>query len=438
MFRYYVWLALRSLRRNPVLTALMVAAIGLGIGASMTTLSLFRAMSGDPIPWKSSRLFTPIIDNWGPDQREKTGEPGQDMLSYTDAMALLNTHAAQRQAAMYATGFAVLPPDPKQNPFQADARATGADFFSMFEVPFKYGTPWGAADDEARADVVVLGKKLNDKLFGGANSVGKTVNLDNRDYRVVGVLDEWSPQPRFYDVMDQTFGDVEMLFLPFSTAIGRQMDVWGNNNCAGPSAVPPGWDGHLHSECTWVQFWAELDTAEQAQHYRSMLDGYAAEQQRTGRFHWAPLTRLYDVKKWFDVQHVVPDESRILVVVSFGFLFVCLVNAVGLMLAKFMTRASEIGVRRAIGANRRAVFTQCLVETGVIGLAGGVLGLVLTAFGLIGMRSLLSKDMAALTHLDLIDMVVTVALAVLAAMLAGLYPTWRATQVQPAWQLKAN
>jgi putative ABC transport system permease protein len=438
MFRYYIWLALRSLRRNPALTALMVAAIGLGIGASMTTLSLFRAMSGDPIPQKSAQLFTPLIDNWGPDQREKTGEPGQDMLSYTDAMALVNLHAAPRQAAMYATGFAVMPTDPAQNPFQADARATGADFFAMFDVPFKYGAPWSAAEDEARADVVVLGRKLNDKLFGGVNSVGKTVNLDNHDYRVVGVLDDWSPQPRMYDVMDQTFGEVEALFLPFNTAIGRQMDIWGNNNCNGPTVVEPGFEGHMRSECTWIQFWAELNTAEQVQHYHTLLDGYAAEQQHNGRFHWAPLTRLYDVRKWFDVQHVVPDESRVMVVVSFGFLFVCLVNAVGLMLAKFMTRASEIGVRRAIGANRRAVFTQCLVETGVIGLAGGLVGLALTAVGLAGMRGLLSKDMAALTHLDLVDVLVTVALAVLAAMLAGLYPTWRATQVQPAWQLKAN
>jgi putative ABC transport system permease protein len=437
MFRYYVWLAVRSLRRNPVLTALMVAAIGLGIGASMTTLSLFRAMSGDPIPQKSSRLFTPIIDNWGPDQRDKAGEPKEDLLSYIDARALLDAHAAPRQAAMYETGFAVTPADPAQNPFQATARATGGDFFAMFEVPFKYGSGWSAAEDEARDDVVVLGKKLNDKLFGGANSVGKTVNLDKRDYRVVGVLDDWSPQPRFYDVVDQTFGDVEQLFLPFNTAIDRHLELWGNNECHGHTANQPGWDGHLRSECIWIQYWAELPDAAQQQHYRTVLDAYAAEQQRSGRLQWS-LARVYDVRQWMDKEHVVPDESKVMVVVSFGFLFVCLVNAVGLMLAKFMTRAAEIGVRRAIGADRRAIFTQCLVETGVIGLAGGLLGLVLTAAGLVGVRALLSKDMTALARLDFADVLIAVGLAVLAAMLAGLYPTWRATQVQPAWQLKAN
>ena len=62
MFAYYFDLALRSFRRNKVLTALMVLAIALGIGASMTTLTIFHVLSGDPIPQKSDRLFTPQLD----------------------------------------------------------------------------------------------------------------------------------------------------------------------------------------------------------------------------------------------------------------------------------------------------------------------------------------------------------------------------------------
>jgi hypothetical protein len=56
MFGYYFRLGLRSLKRSVILTALMVAAIGVGIGACMTALTVFRAMSGDPIPQKSSQL----------------------------------------------------------------------------------------------------------------------------------------------------------------------------------------------------------------------------------------------------------------------------------------------------------------------------------------------------------------------------------------------
>ena len=437
MLRYYIWLALRSLRRNPVLTGLMVIAIGLGIGAFMTTLTVFRAMSGDPIPQKSARLFVPQIDNIGPVHRRKDNEPPEE-LSYDDAMALMRAHKAPRQTALYPTGFVLTPADVQLRPFKVTARAIYADFFAMFDVPFRYGSPWSAADDEARSDVVVIDTKLNDKLFGGANSVGKTIHLDNHDYRIVGVLAPWAPQPRVYDVVNETFGEVEGVFLPFSRAIDQQQPLWGNNQCAADLPPEPGWDGHLHSECVWVQFWAELPDAASAQAYHAFLDNYAAEQQRNGRFHWAPLTKLRNAREWLEFEHVVSDESRILVVVSFSFLFVCLVNAVGLMLAKFMSRAAETGVRRALGANRRAVFTQCLVETGVIGLAGGLLGLALTAAGLAGVRAVLSQTAARLAHLDITDVVIAVGLAMLAAVLAGLYPTWRATQVQPAWQLKAN
>jgi putative ABC transport system permease protein len=95
-------------------------------------------------------------------------------------------------------------------------------------------------------------------------------------------------------------------------------------------------------------------------------------------------------------------------------------------------------VRRALGANRRAIFAQCLIEAAVIGLAGGLLGLALTALGLLGLRGLLSEEVAALTHLSVADIGIAVALAVVSTTVAGLYPTWRATQVQPAWQLKAQ
>jgi putative ABC transport system permease protein len=113
-------------------------------------------------------------------------------------------------------------------------------------------------------------------------------------------------------------------------------------------------------------------------------------------------------------------------------------NAMGLMLAKIMGRAPDIGVRRALGASRKAIFLQCLVETGVVGFAGGLLGLVLTAFGLLMARTLLTREFALLARLDLIDTVLTVGFAIVTTMLVGLYPTWRASFVQPAWQLKAQ
>jgi putative ABC transport system permease protein len=440
VFNYYLGLALRSLKRNLVLTTLMIAAVGVGIGASMTTLTVFRAMDNDPIPQKSRQLFAVQIDNWGPDS--KSIVPGdkehfQEQISYLDAIGLMNAKAAYRQSAMYKTGAALTPADPKVMPFQVQIRAAYTDFFAMFQTPFAAGGPWSADDDKNHTDVAVITQKLNDKVFGGGNSVGKSINLDNHEFRVVGVLGRWAPTPQFYDLNNDQYGEGAELYVPFTRAIDGQMASWGNNNCSGDPGQA-GWDGHLHSECVWMQFWAELPTAADVAAYRTFLNNYAADQQRSGRFHWPPHTRIRDVREWLVYQHAVSDEVRILVLVSFSFLLVCLLNAMGLMLAKIMGRAGDIGVRRALGASRRAIFGQCLIEAGVVGLAGGLLGLVLTALGLMGLRSLLSEEVSRLTHFSPADITIAIVLAVLATTLAGLYPTWRAAQVQPAWQLKAQ
>ncbi len=438
MLGYYLQLALRSLKRNVMLTALMIAAIGVGIGASMTTLTVFRAMSGDPIPRKSSRLFAVQVDNWGPAiKRTHPSSDGLDsMLSYTDALGLMNAHAAERQSAMYVTALALTPADVHMKPFLVQGRATYADFFPMFEVPFRFGTGWGASDDAAHGEVVVISRQLNDKLFGGANSVGKTLNLDNHEYRIVGVLDSWDPVPRFYDVHNSNkFRSGDDLYLPFTRAIAAAMTTAGGMSC---QEEPAGWESILRSECIWTTLWVELPDATAVARYRNTLHNYAADQERAGRFHWPPHTQLRDVRQWLVYQHVVSDEVRILVLVSFSFLLVCMLNAMGLMLAKIVGRAGEIGVRRALGADRRAIFLQCLVEAAVVGLAGGLVGLALTGLGLGGLRILLSASMAALTRIDTQDVLIALALGVVATVLAGLYPTWRAAQIQPAWQLKVQ
>src|SRR5690606_33935541 len=114
-----------------------------------------------------------------------------------------------------------------------------------------------------------------------------------------------------------------------------------------------------------------------------------------------------------------------------------LLNTVGLLLAKFMRRASEIGVRRALGASRRAIFAQCLVEAGTVGLAGGLLGLGLAQLGLLAIRQQ-PTGFADILHLDASMLLATFGLAIAASVLAGLLPAWHACQVAPAIQLKSQ
>ena len=435
MFAYYFDLGLRSLKRNPALTALMVMAIGVGVAASMITYSVFRAVSGNPIPDKSAQLFIPQIDGWGP-QQNRDGEPA-DALNYIDAMALMRAHRATRQTFLYGLSMSVLPGGNQSLPVAVNGYAVYGDFFPMFEVPFLYGSSWSAAEDDGHAAVVVLSEELNQKLFGGTNSVGREITLDGHDYRVAGVARHWDPKPRFFALFNGSgFQDPTDFYLPFTRALDVQVNPNGNS-CRGHLSFS-GWNDWLQSNCVWVTPWVELDSASDVAAYRHFLEGYAADQQRAGRFAWAPNVRLRNVTQWLDYQKIVPTESRISLIVSLGFFVICLINTIGLLLAKFLRRAGEIGVRRALGASRREIYEQYLIEAATVGLAGGVFGLLLTAVGISGVSLLFSPEIARLAHLDLSLVGLTLTVAVLATVAAAFYPAWRAAQVQPAWQLKAN
>jgi putative ABC transport system permease protein len=123
--------------------------------------------------------------------------------------------------------------------------------------------------------------------------------------------------------------------------------------------------------------------------------------------------------------------------IALGFLLVCLINTVGLLLTKFMRRSSDIGVRRALGASKQSIFIQLLVESGLIGLVGGLAGLGLAWLGLWAVRQQ-PAEYAELAKLDLPMLAATFGLAVISSVLAGLLPAWRGCQVTPAIQLKSH
>ncbi len=438
MFAYYFNLALRSFGRNRMLTALMVLAIALGIGASMTTLTVFHILSGDPIPSRSSVLFYPQLDPAGKDGYTAGEEPAEQLTRY-DAEALLREKRGDRQALMTGGSVGIEPQRSGMDPFYADSRYTSADFFAMFDAPFLFGGGWSQVEDSRHARVAVIAKALNDKVFGGANSVGKTLRIGQNDFRIVGVLADWRPTPRFYDMNSDRYGELEQVFLPFTVSRDLDMDRSGSMDCWDDdkdSDDPEGETG-VNAPCVWLQYWVQLDSPAKVAAYKQYLTNYSDQQRASGRFQRPTNVRLRNVMEWLDYNKVVPGDVRLQLWLAFGFLLVCLLNTVGLLLAKFLRRSSEIGVRRALGASRKAIFLQCLVEAGTVGLAGGVLGLGLSLLGLWAVRQQPSSY-AGLAHLDPAMLLTTFLLAILASLLAGLLPAWRACEVAPAIQLKSQ
>jgi putative ABC transport system permease protein len=437
MFAYYHGLGARHLRRNPVLTALMVLTLAVGVAASMATLTILRAMSGDPIPHKSDRLVVPLIDLRPADGNDPGTEP-PPQLSYRDTVALRDAGRGARQSGMFQISPVIESERAGVQPYFANGLAVHADFFAMFDLPIAAGGPWSADDDARAAAVTVIDQRTADRVFGEASPIGRTLQLEGKPYTVVGVMPaRWEPMPRVHRLVGGggAFGDEYELLVPFATAIASEMRAQGQTSCY--SDVPPGHQAFIDSECVWMSLWVELTSAADAPAYRDFLAGYVAEQRKLGRFPRPDNHRLHDVNGWLDHHKVVSSDRRLQTYLAFGFLLVCLVNTIGLLLAKFSARSGEIGVRRALGATRGAVFQQYLIEAGVIGLAGGAVGLALTRACLwfLGRQS---GEASRLAHLDLTMFAATVAVALTASLLAGLLPTWRASRVAPALQLKAQ
>ena len=138
-------LALRSLRRNPILSALMIGAIAVGIAASMMAITLYHARAGHPIPWKEDTLFAVTLDTRDdvpPRSFERHPEYPPFQVTYRDARALYASKIPVHAVMMYNSGQVLMPDNRSVKPFGVATRLTTADFFTMFDVPFIYGTGW--------------------------------------------------------------------------------------------------------------------------------------------------------------------------------------------------------------------------------------------------------------------------------------------------------
>ena len=359
------------------------------------------------------------------------------MMTYSDAVNLMASDIPRHQAAMFRSRMYLKRPG-DERPFQVSTRVTFRGFFPMFNVPFRYGAAWDAAADEAPRNVVVLSDATNQRLFGGVNSVGQTVELDNRAFMVIGVLDKWAPMPLFYNVLTLSLGvgPPEDVYIPFHFLERYQLANDGAD--MGWKNYEPGFDNMLRSESVWLQFWAELDTPAQKAKYENFLRNYALEQRKLGRFTRSLDHRLYNVTDWIGiVTRPLHGPSLAFLVLGFLFLAVCLVNLISMLLGKFVGRMPEISIRRALGATRRSVFAQHLIEVSLLGVGGGLLGLVASQLILLLVR--LRFDLAPeLFALDPFLLTFALGLSLLSGIGAGLIPAWRACSTPPVTYLKSE
>jgi len=437
MLLYNVRIAIKSLRRNPVLTAIIIGGIALGICASTTFTTVRHMFARDPLPEKSSKLLYVRMDNWDPHKPYPTnpntkGPAIPPQISYRDAMALMRSNIPVRQTATFKATMTLYPDPRVARPVTEDIRLCFSDFFTMFGVPFAYGGPWDKRADAKAEQVIVIDDATNQKLFGGINSVGKRLRIEDREFTVVGVLQPWRPFIRMYDLIGIFVDPPEPVFMPFSLTPGMQIRRSGNSDAWKSSGNT--FADFLNSDTDWVQLWVELHSPAEAEAYHRFVDNYVLDEKKHGRFERPLNNRVTSLRDLMAEVGVTSPQVTAMAAISVLFLAICALNLTGLLLGKFLARAPEVSVRRALGATRIDVFLQHITECELVGLVGGVLGMLLS----LGALRLIAKLITATSVISLDGEMVLAALflSLGAGLLAGLYPAWRICSVQPAVQLK--
>jgi len=439
MLLYNVRIALKSLRRNPYLTATLIAGIALGICASTTFTTIRHMYVRDPLPGKSQYTYYVRLDNWDKDRAYPTAGrvnrlalPPQ--ITYRDAIELSKSAIPHHQSLAYRSGVVVYPDRSVGRPYNETVRLCMSDFFTMFDIPLAYGHPWDRTADAKEEQVAIIDDATNNKLFHGGNSVGKRIRINDRDFVVLGVVAPWHPFVKMYEPTGGPTSAPDAIYLPFATAIRMQLPNNGEDDSPSYSKFSTKYEEMLTSDRDWVQLWVDLRTPGEVDAYRHFVDNYVLEQKKIGRFPRPLNNSVMDLRSLLVDAGFVQPQLHAMALISILFLIICALNLTGMLLGKFLARSPEVSVRRALGASRANIFLQHIVECEIVGITGGAIGMLLSAGVLRFIAKFISTN--AVISLDAEMIAGAVFLSLIAGLTAGLYPAWRICSVQPAVQLK--
>lgn len=425
MFAYYIRLAWKRAKATPLLVLLAMMSLAVGQAASLAIFTLRHGLVGDPIPAKSERLLTPAIGS-----RAET----DNHFTYAQAASFSTTRGGPLITGQ-AIGSLSLP-DHTRAVNGVPLRYTTWQFFRFFDAPLAKGRGWDASDDAGAVPVAVLGERYARELFPASDALGKTVSLGGSLYRVIGVLGDWDPAPRFYDLSLGAYMGSDAAYLPLSTIRYAPDDLGVPMTCtgtAGQAAARP--RDLLAADCKWLVPWFLAGDAGSAHDMRRAL----ASEMRLVLPDMAPGSRplVLNVRQMLAASDLLPGSVKLFTALAVAFFVLCVANAAGMELSRLLKRTSETGIRRALGARRIDILYQYLAEALLLGGASGVVGAVLAEAGLAWIRRLPSFY----TRTAYMDAYMWLLLAVLAfacCMLVGMVPALIASRTDPASAIRAQ
>ncbi len=451
MFWYQCQLALRSIRKTPILSSVMVFILATGVAVTTICYTHYYHLKKNPLAHKDSSLFLLQTDSWD-EKHQYEGTPNYlpPLHSYRDSMALLASDIPLRKTAITKWGGSIHNPDIQQKALFVQGIVVTRDFFPMFEREFIYGAPWNATADQQFQNVIVINEDINQQLFNGENSVGKSVVYESIQYQVVGVTKKIRRTNPTYEIAQFRWPQPDTQFyIPLSVLRATEFGAWVRYEC--PQDLRDygshWYQQRLLNSCTWIGLWYEFSDEKQKKQFEDFVRNYIQDQKQAGNYPRPIRFALSSIGDYMQLNQKSYDQDKTTIYLGFFTLLVCTLNFVALLLAKFMRALPESGVRRALGANRRVIFAQHLIESITLGSIAAVLGMLMTFLGLLYLQlawesapvpanGLPVQDNTALMQPDLYLMAICVLTAIAASIGAGLYPAWRACKVPAANYLK--
>lgn len=382
----------RVLAKNPAFTIIAVLALALGIGANSAIFSVVDAVLLRPLPYRNPDQLVVVWENATHLGFPKNTPSPANFLDWQRQSTVFTGMAAFAERTFNLTGAG--------EPERLDGHRVSAGLFDLLGVKPIVGRTFVAEEDKPGTKVALLGENLWKRRFGSdPGVVGRAITLSGESYTVVGVLPRTVRFPSF-----GTWNDQIWVPLAFQAQEAAQR---GNHFLEVIARMKPG--------VTLQQAKAEMETiaARLAQQYPEVN------------------TRIGSVVVPLHEELVGDMKPALLILlgaVAFVLLIAC-ANVANLLLARAAVRQKEIALRLALGANRARLTKQLLVESVMLSLLGGAVGLLFAYAGLRVLTSFIPPDLvqADTIVIDAKVLLFTVTIALVTGFIFGLAPAIQAS-----------